>query len=65
MVEAVAAMIDARVRCTRQPAQAAIRNAKFLSSQAETVRCIARSASQSVRVKSVRRRDFLGLSFLV
>ena len=55
MDEMVADLTEARGKCTRQLAQTAIKNAKFLSNRAEIARYIARTASQSVRVAAAKR----------
>jgi len=45
---------EAREKCTRRLAQNAKKNAKFLSSQAVTVRYTARTAFQSAKAKAVK-----------
>ena len=46
-----------RVRCTRQSAENAKRNVKFLSSPEKTVRSIARIASRSARMPAAAKSD--------
>ncbi len=47
---------EVRERCTRRLAQTVRKNAKSLSSPAETVRYIARNVFQSARTKDVKKR---------
>jgi len=59
------ALIDSPEKCTKQLAQNARKNAKFLSSLAETVQYIAKSAFQLARTAIVNIRDSVSLLRLV
>jgi hypothetical protein len=52
---AVVDMVQGHERCTRQLAQNAKRNAKFLLSQGKTVRYIARIVFQNARTTAAKR----------
>jgi len=53
-LDKVVDLTEARERCIRRYAQTAKKNAKSLSSRAETVRYIVRNALQNAKAKAVK-----------